>query len=201
MRFMLRGVHPIVHLELASKRRYNEAARRRSCDPTAGLDMHLLEIGNMPTEDSTTPTCFECDAPADHTHHVVPQSRGGARSVPLCSKCHYHAHHGNGNMTSAALTREGLARAKANGVLLGSARPECRGNLSPDGRVRGLARSAVARKGNAVAAYSDVIGLMRTLRADGSTLAAIADRLNGEGFKTRKGKAWNPTQVMRVLAR
>ena len=29
--------------------------------------------------------CFECDMPAEHDHHVVPQSIGGTKTVPLCA--------------------------------------------------------------------------------------------------------------------
>jgi hypothetical protein len=36
--------------------------------------------------------CFECDATATCEHHVIPVSRGGTRTVPLCNKCHALAH-------------------------------------------------------------------------------------------------------------
>jgi hypothetical protein len=42
---------------------------------------------------------------------------------------------------------------------------------------------------------------MRERHAAGTTLRAIADALNAEGHTTRTGKAWSPTQVMRVLDR
>ena len=39
------------------------------------------------------------------------------------------------------------------------------------------------------------------LRAKGQSLQAIADDLNNQGHTTRRGKAWNPMQVRRVLKR
>jgi DNA invertase Pin-like site-specific DNA recombinase len=39
----------------------------------------------------------------------------------------------------------------------------------------------------------------RKNKTPGMTLQAIADRLNGEGIKTKDGKSWTPTQVYNVL--
>jgi hypothetical protein len=65
--------------------------------------------------------CFECDKPADTTHHVIPQSRGGKRFVFLCAHCHAMAHgiKSDGGVYLPALIREGLARARRRGVRLG----------------------------------------------------------------------------------
>lgn len=152
----------------------------------------------MPTEDSTAP-CFECGAPADHTHHVVPESRGGTRSLPLCSKCHYHAHHGSGNMTTAALTREGIIRARGRGAKIGASNPQCR-NLTPEGRAKGRVGSALTRHRLAIEAMASLIPLMTAMREHGASLRDIADRLNADGHTTRKGAKWSPTQVSRVLS-
>lgn len=40
----------------------------------------------------TNEECFECGASADEYHHVVPQSVGGTKTVPLCGKCHCLVH-------------------------------------------------------------------------------------------------------------
>lgn len=47
-------------------------------------------------------TCFECGSPARHAHHVVPKSRGGQRTIPLCVACHHKAH----AIDTATLQRE-----------------------------------------------------------------------------------------------
>jgi hypothetical protein len=53
----------------------------------------------------------------------------------------------------------------------------------------------------AVEAYADLQPMMKELRAGGASLQAIADKLNADGHTTRRGAAWNATQVARVLAR
>ncbi len=37
-------------------------------------------------------TCFECGQPAEYDHHVIPKSKGGTMTVPLCGKCHSIVH-------------------------------------------------------------------------------------------------------------
>jgi DNA invertase Pin-like site-specific DNA recombinase len=83
---------------------------------------------------------------------------------------------------------------------LGASLPQCR-NLTPEARTKGVARSVAARKMQAVDAYADLAPFMRELHDGGHTLQGIADRLNSEGHTTRRGKAWSPTQVWRVLER
>ncbi|MBC8876080.1 MAG: recombinase family protein, partial [Planctomycetes bacterium] len=39
------------------------------------------------------------------------------------------------------------------------------------------------------------------LRTEGKSFQAIADELNRQGHTTRRGSAWNPMQVRRVLKR
>lgn len=36
--------------------------------------------------------CFECGGPAAHLHHVIPRSKGGKNTVPLCQECHGLVH-------------------------------------------------------------------------------------------------------------
>lgn len=50
--------------------------------------------------------CFECGAPADRKHHVVPFSRGGNRTLPLCAACHRLAH----DIRLSTLIREGKSK-------------------------------------------------------------------------------------------
>lgn len=40
-------------------------------------------------------SCFECGENADVNHHVIPQSLGGTKTVPLCNKCHSLVHDSN----------------------------------------------------------------------------------------------------------
>jgi DNA invertase Pin-like site-specific DNA recombinase len=97
-------------------------------------------------------------------------------------------------------TKAALQAYKARGGKLGAQLPQCR-NLTPDAVARGRARSIQARAKAAAEAYADLAPAMREWRAAGLSLAAIAVRLNSEGHTTRRGKPWNPVQVLRVLER
>jgi recombinase len=145
--------------------------------------------------------CFECGQPSDHDHHVVPISRGGTRTVPLCGACHAKAHHRDKNMANRTLTKEALARAKVRGVKLGGSLPQCR-NLTQAARERGAARSAAVRKAAAIAAVADLVPEIRAMwETEGLSLRAIADRLNADGQKTCGGKNWSAMAIKRVLDR
>mgnify|MGYP003668883930 CR=1 FL=1 len=64
--------------------------------------------------------CFECDNTSDiHDHHVIPLSRGGTRTIPLCGKCHAMAHHRDKNMSTSALTKEGMKKVRSSGRHIG----------------------------------------------------------------------------------
>lgn len=45
----------------------------------------------------------------------------------------------------------------------------------------------------------EIIRLIGELKADGYTVRAIAADLNRRGLASKKGKAWNPTQVQRIV--
>lgn len=62
--------------------------------------------------------CFECDEPMKDMHHVVPKSKGGKRTLPLCAKCHGLVHDRN-FLKHRQLHMEGVQRAKAEGKFKG----------------------------------------------------------------------------------
>lgn len=95
-------------------------------------------------------------------------------------------------------TKAALAAYKARGGKLGGQRPGCR-NLTPEAMAKGRKRSAEVRAMTTAEAYTDVVPDMKAWRTEGLTLAAIAERLNGKGHTTRRGKPWNVVQVSRVL--
>ena len=53
--------------------------------------------------------CFECGAPAEHNHHVVPKVLGGNKTVPLCTKCHGLVHDRNFTRLKE-LQKKGIAK-------------------------------------------------------------------------------------------
>ena len=94
-------------------------------------------------------------------------------------------------MNTSKLTREALARLKAQGVQLGNP------NIH-------LAQAASCVKRTALAdAYSAEIGpVIQELKSDGlSTLQEIADSLNRRGYRTRRNKEFYPSTVRGILQR
>lgn len=104
----------------------------------------------------------------------------------------------------SARSKAALQAPKARGIALGSARPghwQGREEARLAGLAKGRLVSAKVVSERASAAYSDLTQAMQRWRADGLSLRAIADKLNSEGHTTRRGAAWNPVHVSRVLER
>ena len=97
-------------------------------------------------------------------------------------------------------TKAALSAYKARGGKLGAELEQCR-NLTAAARRKGAKRAGEAVAKAAVDAYADLVPSMVAMRAEGVTLAGIAERLTTEGHTTRRGKPWNAVQVARVLER
>lgn len=130
--------------------------------------------------------CFECGENADVEHHVVPQSRGGKNTVPLCERCHGKAH--GTQMTTKALTIDALARKKARGERIG--RIPYGYKLSEDGV------HLTEDPGEQI-----VLSMIRQMRSAGESMRAIADELNRQGVPTKGGKPWHYGTIQRILER
>ena len=128
-------------------------------------------------------TCFECEAEgvAIHHHHVVPRSRGGTKTIPLCEPCHSKAHHRKKNMNTSAMIKEGLKRARARGSVIG------RKDLYKESKKAQAAyRKRVDEYNKAI-----IIPIIKDLRISGIIgYTAIARHLNSIGIKTVNGKKW-----------
>jgi hypothetical protein len=60
--------------------------------------------------------CFECGSDENiHEHHVVPKSKGGTKTIPLCGNCHGVVHGKNFGLEWKRLQMEGINKAKKNG--------------------------------------------------------------------------------------
>jgi DNA invertase Pin-like site-specific DNA recombinase len=90
-------------------------------------------------------------------------------------------------------TKAALAAYKRRGGSLGT------NNLTRRGTLLGGHRAAEVHRKAKLEAYTDVLPTIRALRYNGLSYAAIAKRLNVDGYETRRGSAWNPSQVQRVL--
>ena len=101
-------------------------------------------------------------------------------------------------------TKAALAAAKARGTPLGSARPghwEGREDRRRAGAVRGAKAATEARKRLADEAYADLLPVIGQSRSEGDSLRQIADKLNSEGYTTRRGKAFTAMTIQRILNR
>lgn len=130
-------------------------------------------------------TCFECGALADHEHHVIPHSKGGTKTVPLCLACHSRVH--GHDLCGRKLTQDALAAKKVRGERTGSVPYGY--SLAPDG-VRLLS----------IPEEQKVIAKARRLHGTGQSLRAIARELESQGFVSRASKIFDATQVRRMVA-
>ncbi len=99
-------------------------------------------------------------------------------------------------------TKVALAAAKARGVKLGSARPghwKGRESLRLAGLTKARSAAAEANRAATTESYADLVPIVRSFRARGATLQAIANEMNRMGHTTRRGKVWSRTQVSRLL--
>lgn len=137
--------------------------------------------------------CFECGAPATEWHHVIPESLGGTKTLPLCGCCHDRVH-GWGNKRRdhhVELTIEGLRKAKERGVVLGN-----RTNLA---EAQQLARDAAIVRANNFALEME--STLTSLIEQGLTLKQMVASLNGAGIPTDRNGQWHTTTVRNMLAR
>jgi hypothetical protein len=132
--------------------------------------------------------CFECGAPAECHHHVVPRVFGGTKTVPLCDGCHSKAHGVDGRKAwTKSVTRAALAAKQRRGELTGTA--PIGATVAEDGRT--LIPDPVEL---------GAVTLIRELRADGLSYGKIADELNRRGVPAR-GSRWFAMTCQRVIAR
>jgi hypothetical protein len=150
--------------------------------------VYFVRLRKMWLEDQLK-ECFECGEISDlHDHHVVPRSRGGTKTVPLCEECHSKAHHRKKNMNTSTLTRAALQRLKEAGVKLGNPNIEEVGKL-------GRAKHAEKARGF----NSNIVNELERLEKAGvSTNAEFAECLNRKGLKTSRGQVWTAPNVARV---
>lgn len=117
--------------------------------------------------------CFECGQPAQHNHHIVPRSRGGTKTVPLCGRCHALAHHEDENMSIIRLSAESLARASVRAKEAKAGRDAFRERI-----------------------VSKFLPLVQLMRAGGFTWRDVAERLNESGAsRDNAGAQFNATQA------
>ena len=138
--------------------------------------------------------CWECGATTEeiHDHHVIPRSRGGIRTVPICGLCHAKAHHRNKNMSTSALIKAAYQTMKASNPNLRWGDPNMATNAQPIG--------VKVRKENASKFNKKIQHIVYDLKLAGySDLKILVDKLNQLGIMTRRGNTFTVRNLSRVL--
>jgi len=134
--------------------------------------------------------CLECGVTENLVeHHPIPRSRGGKKKILLCSECHDKAHNKkHRGVDLSILIKEGLDRARAKGKILGR-----KDNLTDEDRAKGhktRTKEAKKNENNLKAFYAS-----KHLYEKGKSFIKIADFLNDNGYKTRRGMEWSSMGV------
>jgi hypothetical protein len=130
--------------------------------------------------------CYECGAIEElQEHHIVPKSRGGTKTVTLCYSCHMKSHDRDSKgMNHGRLTKEGIARAKSNGVKMGAHNPKV----------------LEGRANQTILLLDRVESHMKEAREAGcETIQSFCDFLNHRGVLTTRGKQWKTGSMDRLL--
>ena len=133
-----------------------------------------------------TNECFECATTEDlQQHHVVPRSRGGTKTITLCTQCHAKAHGKDmKGLNHSRLTREGIAKAKKRGIKLGNP------NIS---RAQANGHASIIRKADQRAMkYGDKINIFRFMN---KSYREIGELLN---ITTKKGTPMHSKGVQNI---
>ena len=129
--------------------------------------------------------CFECDAIAEHDHHVIPRSRGGKKTVPLCVRCHSKAH--GRKMGHNRLTKDALQAKKLKGERVGQVPFGYK--LAADGILLEPNRDQLR-----------AVKIMKQMRRDGFTLREIASRMKAIGVLTSQGRSdWSLSSIQSII--
>jgi hypothetical protein len=81
------------------------------------------------------------------------------------------------------------------------AQGKSRSGMTPENIAKGPLAAAVAKRAKGRAAYADLAVVMKELRAEGLTFAAIAGALTAEGHRTRYGSLFDAANVFRIIGK
>ena len=124
--------------------------------------------------------CFECEKTEDqieiHDHHVVPKSRGGTKTIPLCYMCHAIVHNKKA-VSIKELTKAALKERKEKGFRIGTV---------PWGYNVGKDKKLITNPEE-----QRVISIVKDLRSNEKSWRYIAESLNQQGITNRAGRNWS----------
>lgn len=124
--------------------------------------------------------CFECEKTEDqiemHDHHVVPKSRGGTKTIPLCYVCHAVVHDKRA-VSTKELTKAALKKKKEKGFRTGTV---------PWGFSAGRDKRLIINPEE-----QRIISMIKDLRSNEKSWNSIAKSLNQQGITNRAGRNWS----------
>ena len=136
--------------------------------------------------------CFECNNPDNIVnHHVVPQSFGGTKTVPLCQLCHDKVHQLKPrNISLSTLIKNGMQKYKQQN-------PHFKfGNKN----IREVRKLGVTKNKEKSDNHKDIFrSVAHYYRNNNYTLKRISEIFNNQNLKTRYNKSWNEVSVYRLL--
>ena len=125
--------------------------------------------------------CFECGS-ADNIqqHHVVPQIKGGSKTVPLCERCHGLVH----DVSIKSLTAEAIALKKQQRLVYP---PPPLGFDAVDGR---LVENEREQK---------IVRIIFAMRRRNLSLHKIAEYCNARRFVGKQGGAFYASTIKNIV--
>ena len=132
--------------------------------------------------------CFECgEANNIQHHHVIPRSRGGKKTVPLCEKCHGLVH--NKSMDIGDLIRETMSQKRKQNLRISG--------YIPYGYDTSSDKKTLIENEKEQA----IIGKMIKMRNNKKSFWKIANYLNRRCIETRTKTLWSATVVRGIICR
>lgn len=130
--------------------------------------------------------CLECGSKNNIiAHHIIPQSLGGKKVVPLCETCHALVHE-QAKVNLRTLTKKGLEKARANGKRWGRA---------PFGYTQGKGCWIINDE------QIEILRWIKERKDKGMSYGAIARALNEMEIPTSQGGNWTRFTIIYLLKR
>jgi hypothetical protein len=119
-------------------------------------------------------------------HHVVPRSKGGTKTIPLCESCHGIVHNKR-FLSISHLTSKAMQKMKSEGLYTGGS--------APYGFLNGGGGQLIEHQSEQA-----VLSTIKDYRNKGLSLRQIANVLAEQGIRSRKGKPFPFQAVARMVA-
>jgi len=140
--------------------------------------------------------CFECEKTEDqieiHNHHVIPKSKGGIKTVPLCCECHGLVH-GKKMMNMGNLIKKALKERKEKGLPV--SHPPYGFQVGADGYL--VEEPTEHQTWNRVMEIRSE-PIHSGLSSRGLSWRLVAIGLNEEGYTNRSGNPWTSQNLFQI---